>query len=50
MEMPVVRCSNCGKAIKINEAIMFMGKSYCSEKCHQASIQPQVDQNMQDGE
>ena len=50
MEMPVARCSNCGKAFKINEGIMEAGKAFCSEECKKGSITPQSNDVQQQDE
>ncbi len=37
MDLPLVRCTNCGKAFKINEGIMDNGKAFCSEECQKSN-------------
>lgn len=31
-------CGNCGKAVAFNEAILFQGKTFCSEECKESSF------------
>lgn len=36
--LPVVRCSNCGKAVEVSSSILFQGKAFCSEECKEQSL------------
>jgi len=38
MMLPVVRCSHCGKAVKISEATFVSGKAFCSEECRKQNL------------
>lgn len=34
----MLMCANCGKTIPASEAILFQGKTFCSEECKKDSI------------
>lgn len=38
----VIRCSGCGKAIEIQEAVMGGGKFFCSEECKKNSYEKTI--------
>lgn len=31
-------CGSCGKAVSFNNAILFQGKTYCSDECKQKAL------------
>jgi endogenous inhibitor of DNA gyrase (YacG/DUF329 family) len=40
--IPTVRCTNCKKAVNINESILFNGKPFCSEACKTTYLNAQA--------